>query len=102
MPNRIVSASSGISAVISCVVQSRPPGTVTPWSSRVRPVRHQWLRISRRSPACSVPGVGADLAAEDDGGAAVIVGEDRLDQGGGPAGRGTAEDKDRGRAVGGG
>ncbi len=50
-PNRMISASSGISAAISYSLQPWwPPATVRPWSSR----GSQCLRISRRSPACSV------------------------------------------------
>jgi hypothetical protein len=45
-------------------------------------------------------GPGAKLTAEDDRGAAVIVGEDHLDQGGGSAGLRHGRGQDRGLAVG--
>jgi len=52
-------------------------------------------------PALPGGGVGADLAAEGNGGAAVIVGVDGLDQGGGPGGPGDGGGQHRGRALGG-
>ena len=85
------SASAGIRAVF-CRPPYRRPAMVTPWSSRLAWPRHQCRRISSRRgrPAGEV---AAELAAEGDGGAAIVVGGDGLDQRGGPAGRGAADDR---------
>ena len=102
MPNRIRSASAGIRAVISYLVQGRRPEMVRPWSSRGPPHAPPVPDDLQAEPGLLGEGIGADLAAEGDGGAAVIVGVDGLEQGGGPGGPRDVGGQDRGRAVGGG
>ena len=102
MPNRMRSASAGIRAVIACPVQWVRSAMVRPRSSRVPSPRHPCLRTSKRSPPCAVRRSSADLAAEGDVGAAVVVGVDGLDEDGGPAGSRDGGGQDRGRALGGG
>ena len=92
MPNRMTLASPGTGTVTSCQVQSLLPGAVRllPWSSRgrlKRPVRRP--AHGQVQPGLAGQAGGAQLPAEGDRGAAVVVGVDGLDEDGGAAGSGT-------------